>query len=311
MLRWTPCLTSIVIYHVLHSLAESPRGVCWEFLLWPTVKRLEWNGLSQVVWAVGEVGVSAVAGRFGPQCSRSTLSTVNHCHPSEATQLALHTANPFSSLFQLSVSQTQDLIKRLWSRDWGRLWREAGWQGREEKACCYYSASLSLSARWQHALGGARSGRKFRYESSWWWWARQPSVHPTLYPSIHPASFPPPPTHSHLPSSHHQCSQGDERHGEEGPQGINFSHGLESSSQKTWQPQTAWLKKKRREEERRGGEGGHRRRRRGGILHMMALREGFWILGVFFFPSSKAPMSWLRMSKLFVLFFHQSLCCPA
>lgn len=111
--------------------------------------------------------------------------------------------------------------------------------------------------------------------------ARQLIVHPTLYPSIHPASFPPPPTHSHLPASHHQCSQGDERHGEEGPQGINFSHGLESSSQKTWQPQTAWLKKKRREEERKGG--GQRRRRRGGILHMMALREGFWILGVFFF----------------------------
>lgn len=43
--------------------------------------------------------------RFGPQCSRSTLSTVNYCHPSEATQLALHSANPFSSLFQLSVCQ--------------------------------------------------------------------------------------------------------------------------------------------------------------------------------------------------------------
>lgn len=43
--------------------------------------------------------------RFEPQCSRSTLSTVNYCHPSEATQLALHSANPFSSLFQLSVCQ--------------------------------------------------------------------------------------------------------------------------------------------------------------------------------------------------------------
>lgn len=68
-------------------------------------------------------------------------------------------------------------------------------------------------------------------------------------------------------------------------QGINFSHGWESSSQRTWQPQTAWLKKKRREEERRGD----RRRRGGGILHMMALREGFWILGVFFFLYPKPP----------------------
>ncbi|KAI9530966.1 hypothetical protein NQZ68_000457 [Dissostichus eleginoides] len=54
-----------------------------------------------------------------------------------------------------------------------------------------------------------------------------------ISPFIHPSSFPPPPAHHHLPASHHQCSQGDERHGEEGPQGINFSHGWESSSQKT------------------------------------------------------------------------------
>lgn len=42
----------------------------------------------------------------GQQCSRSTLSIVNHCHPSEATQLALHNANPLCSLFQPSVSQS-------------------------------------------------------------------------------------------------------------------------------------------------------------------------------------------------------------
>lgn len=88
------------------------------------------------------------------------------------------------------------------------------------------------------------------------------SSHPS---SLHPSlllSTSPPSAHYHLPASHHQCSQGDERHGEEGPQGINFSHGWESSSQKTWQPQTAWLKKKRGEEKRKGG-------RRGG-------REGTW-----------------------------------
>lgn len=78
-------------------------------------------------------------------------------------------------------------------------------------------------------------------------------AHLTLCSSIHVTSFSPPPIHCHLPASHHQCSQGDERCGEEGPQGINFSHGWESSSQKTWQPQTAWLKKQRREEERKGG----------------------------------------------------------
>lgn len=38
----------------------------------------------------------AVLGRFGAQCNRSTLSIVNHCHPSEATRLALHAANPLS-----------------------------------------------------------------------------------------------------------------------------------------------------------------------------------------------------------------------
>lgn len=58
---------------------------------------------------------------------------------------------------------------------------------------------------------------------------RWPSVRaPFILPSI-----PPPSTDHHLPASHHQCSQGDERHREEGPQGINFSHGWESSSQKT------------------------------------------------------------------------------
>lgn len=84
-----------------------------------------------------------------------------------------------------------------------------------------------------------------------------PSIPPSTrlpYPSPIPS---PPAANNHLLASHHQCSQGDERHGEEGPQGINFSHGWESSSQKTWQPQTAWLKKKRREEERgREGTGG-------------------------------------------------------
>lgn len=80
-------------------------------------------------------------------------------------------------------------------------------------------------------------------------------------PSIPPSLSPPSAHRHHLPANHHQCSQGDERHGEEGPQGINFSHGWESSSQKTWQPQTAWLKKKRGEEERRRG---HWRRREGG-----------------------------------------------
>lgn len=134
---------------------------------------------------------------------------------------------------------------------------------------------------------------------------RWPSVHaPFILPSI-----PPPSTDHHLPASHHQCSQGDERHREEGPQGINFSHGWESSSQKTWQPQTAWLKKKRREEERRRG--AQEELKREGILHMMALREGFWILGVFFSPPSKGPMSWMRMSKLFLLFSLQSPCCLA
>lgn len=140
--------------------------------------------------------------------------------------------------------------------------------------------------------------------------ALQPIVHPTLYPSIHPASFPPPPTHSHLPASHHQCSQGDERHGEEGPQGINFSHGLESSSQKTWQPQTAWLKKKRREEERKGKGEGKGGGEEGEFFTWWPWERdfGYWVS---FFSSSKAPMSWLRMSKLFLLFFHHSLCCPA
>lgn len=52
-------------------------------------------------------------------------------------------------------------------------------------------------------------------------------------PSVPPPFSPPSAHHHHLPASHHQCSQGDERHGEEGPQGINFSHGWESSSQKT------------------------------------------------------------------------------
>lgn len=129
---------------------------------------------------------------------------------------------------------------------------------------------------------------------------RWPSVHaPFILPSI-----PPPSTDHHLPASHHQCSQGDERHREEGPQGINFSHGWESSSQKTWQPQTAWLKKKRREEERRRG--AQEELKREGILHMMALREGFWILGVFFSPSSKAPCpgwEWANCSSC-------SLCSP-
>lgn len=96
-------------------------------------------------------------------------------------------------------------------------------------------------------------------------------------PSIPPSLSPPSAHHHHLPASHHQCSQGDERHGEEGPQGINFSHGWESSSQKTWQPQTAWLKKKRREEERRRG---HWRRREGGEFFTWWPWErdfGYWV----------------------------------
>lgn len=39
--------------------------------------------------------------------------------------------------------------------------------------------------------------------------------------------------------------------------------------------------------------------------------RGILDIGCLFFPSSKAPMSWLRMSKLFLLFSLQSLCCPA
>lgn len=60
-------------------------------------------------WGVerGRTGweVDAVPGRFGAQCNRSTLSIVNHCHPSEATRLALHAANPLCPLFQPSVGQ--------------------------------------------------------------------------------------------------------------------------------------------------------------------------------------------------------------
>lgn len=113
-------------------------------------------------------------------------------------------------------------------------------------------------------------------------------IPPFITLSIHPFSTSP--LRHHLPVSHHQYSQGDERHREEGLRGINFSHGWESSSQKTWQPQTAWLKKKRRGEERRaGGWAQEEKKGGGGILHMMALREGFWILGVFFSLYPKPP----------------------
>lgn len=56
-------------------------------------ERLKPSGLGDEVG----VGVNAVPGRFGAQCNRSTLSIVNHCHPSEATRLALHAANPLRS----------------------------------------------------------------------------------------------------------------------------------------------------------------------------------------------------------------------
>ncbi|TNN76568.1 PR domain zinc finger protein 16 [Liparis tanakae] len=130
-------------------------------------KRLKPSG-----WGVDGVGVDPVPGRFGAQCNRSTLSIVNHCHPSEATRLALNAANPLRSLFQPYAESVMEEF-----------------------------APLKLMVR--VALCSSH-----------------------LLPSTYPA-------HHHLPASHHQCSQGDERHGEEGPQGINFSHGWESSSQKT------------------------------------------------------------------------------
>lgn len=120
----------------------------------------------------------------------------------------------------------------------------------------------------------------------------QHSIHwpgwPCVHPFIHPSSFPPPPTHHHLPASHHQCSQGDERHGEEGPQGINFSHGWESSSQKTWQPQTAWLKKKRREEKRKGGREGTWGGEEGEFFTWWPWERdfGYWVS---FFPFVQSP----------------------
>lgn len=88
MLSWSPCLTSIVIYHVLHSLADSPRGVCWDFLLWPTVKRLEWNGLSQVVWAVG---------RWGHCCDSEVWATMQQKYPLHCELLSSFRSHSTSS----------------------------------------------------------------------------------------------------------------------------------------------------------------------------------------------------------------------
>lgn len=74
-------------------------------------ERLKPSGRGGGLGGVG-VGLDGALGRFGAQCSRSTLSIVNHCHPSEATRLALQAANPLCSLFQPSVSQAGNLIKR-------------------------------------------------------------------------------------------------------------------------------------------------------------------------------------------------------
>lgn len=65
-------------------------------------KRLKPSG-----WGVDGVGVDPVPGRFGAQCNRSTLSIVNHCHPSEATRLALNAANPLRSLCSSRMSVRQ------------------------------------------------------------------------------------------------------------------------------------------------------------------------------------------------------------
>ena len=93
-------------------LGRGPKRSLSGLLLWHTVKRLKRDGWSQVD---GGRGSMLCRGRFGAQCNRSALSIVNHCHPSEATLLALNVANPLCSLVQPSVGRTGNLVKRSWS----------------------------------------------------------------------------------------------------------------------------------------------------------------------------------------------------
>lgn len=148
-------------------------------------------------------------GRFGAQCNRSTLSIVNHCHPSEATRLALQAANPLCSLFQPSVGQAGNLIKR--SCSWGL--RGSGGGGREGRnevllVCVWWC--------WGGRCGGqghsrainpdmglrVRDGGLERVGTALSLGQRWPSVCPSLYPSIHPSSSPPPPP---LPTTTTTC----------------------------------------------------------------------------------------------------------
>lgn len=92
-------------------------------------ERLMPSGLG--VDGAGGRGVRSCDGEVrGTMQNRSTLSIVNHCHPSEATRPALHAANPPRSLFRPYAGQAGNLIKRSWSRGLRQSgWREAVWWG--------------------------------------------------------------------------------------------------------------------------------------------------------------------------------------
>lgn len=270
-------------------LGRRPNRSLSGLLLWHTVKQLERNGWSQVAGGLVGVGV-AVLGRFGAQCNRSTLSIVNHCHPSEATRLALHAANPLSvstlavcrsgrephqKVLELGIETEWLEGGRMLEKRGGKMCRVevVGGEGQGHSSLLNPGVGFRVRDGFERICttqSGGQGGPVF------------------IPPSIPPPFHPPPPAHHHLPASHHQCSQGDERHGEEGPQGINFSHGWESSSQKTWQPQTAWLKKKRREEKRKGGREGTGGGEEGEFFTWWPWERdfGYWVS---FFPCVQSP----------------------
>lgn len=151
------------------------------------------------------MGVDAVLGRFGAQCNRSTLSIVNHCHPSEATRRALHAANPLCSLFQPSVGQAGNLIKRSWT--WGLT--QIGWmvERRGGKNCVESGWWCFGGAEGQGHNRTICSGVGFRLVDELERFCATQSVGqggPVFIPPFIPPSIPPP---FHLPPPTTTCLQ--------------------------------------------------------------------------------------------------------
>lgn len=69
-------------------LGRQPKRSLLGFLLWPTVKRLEWNGLSQVVWAVG---------RWGHCCDSEVWATMQQKYPLHCELLSSFRSHSTSS----------------------------------------------------------------------------------------------------------------------------------------------------------------------------------------------------------------------